>query len=175
MEAQRDAGAQGDGAQVAGVGVELAVGDFDDAPVEVGKQRLIDASDGTPVELSGAGGVVAVGEVAGAEEELRVWREIDDMRMQGKTGTDQGAKERGVAGGPGELESDVAAHLAERHLKEIGIEAKAPAVTPLVRGGQVVARGAELAVEGCLCLGCRDGECEEEQDEKSAVNAGTTD
>jgi hypothetical protein len=61
---------------------------------------------------------------------------------------------------------------------EVGVQAEAAAVTPVIRFGDSISvevRRAELTVERGLCVGCRDANGEEEQDKKSAVKTGTTD
>src|SRR5882757_8286751 len=158
------------------VGVELPVRDLDDAPVDVWEQGLIDTAKGTPVELGGARRIVSVTEVAGPEEEFGIRVQGDDLGMQGDAWAEQDAKERGVVGRTHPLEADVAAHLGEGHFGEVGIEAKAAAVPPFVGVGEgIEVRRAELAIEGSLRPGYGKEEREEEQGEKSAVQAGTTD
>ena len=141
VETKDDTSAQGEGAQVAGVGVEIAVGHFDDAPVEAGDKLLVDAADATKVELGGARGVVPVGEMAGAEKKFGVGGEIA-MRMECDPGPQEGAEKVGLAGGAGVLKADVTPDFAEGNLDEIGVEAEAAAGTPLIRGGEIIEVGA---------------------------------
>jgi hypothetical protein len=161
--------------QVAGVGVELAIRDFYDAPVEAGEEFLVHATNGAPVELGGAGGVVPIAEVAGTEEEFSVGREIDTTRVHCEPGPQEEAGKVGLAGGAGVLIADVAPDFAEGNLDEIGVEAEAAAITPVMRIWEIEVGGAELTIDSGLCLGCRDRDCEKEQSEKSAVKTGTTD
>jgi hypothetical protein len=114
--------------------------------------------------------------VTTAKEEFGVRIQGDDLGVQGDARTDETAEERGVVGGTHELHADIHANLAEGDLLEVGVEAKTAAVPPLIGNWESIEmRGAELAVNGGLSLGCRDADCEEEeQGEKGAVQAGTT-
>ena len=159
------------------VNLELAVGNFDHAPVKVRDHGLVQAPQGAPVELRGARRVVAVAEVASAEEKFRVGVQRDNVRVHHQPRADEETGECGVARRAGELDANVRSDLAEGDFLKVGVESEAAAVAPVVHVGHTItveARGAELAVDGGLRVGCWDAGCDEKQGEKDAVKTETT-
>ena len=128
-EAEDEAG--GEGCCLDVLSGDAAVSNVDDAPVEVGEDGGVEASDDLVVEVC-AGGASAAGVIAGdSDESFDIRVERDDVRLEGDAGADSsGVVVEAVAADEGAAE--VAADVDDAGgITALFIDSDEPTVTPV--------------------------------------------